>query len=52
MSEKKFVHFLKKIFKNETIMLTTLQKNTESGSFLKNSKTDIFKNVKNQKKFF
>ena len=33
-------------------MVSSKKKNKKSVSFLKNLKTDIFKNVKNRKKFF
>ncbi len=52
MSEKNYDIFYRIYFKNVTIMLSRVKKNKNSISFLKNPKTDIFKNVKNRKKFF
>jgi hypothetical protein len=51
--QKNFCSFFSNTLKKMRALCSQpFKKNTESGSFLKNLKTDIFKNVKNQKKFF
>ena len=48
MSEKNIPIFYKNIFENQSIIITSMKKNTFLVCFLKKLKTDIFKNVKNR----